>query len=396
MSKTIKKPIKIINLLSRMNIGGPSVHTVLLTKYLDSEKFQSMLVSGSLSEGEGDMSYLVDQYKIEHRTIESLQREISFIHDFKAILELYKLFRQEQPHIVHTNLAKAGMVGRVAAWFAGVPIILHTYHGHVFSGYFSKAKTSLYIYIERYMAFLSTRIIAISNMVKKDICSVYNIASEKKISVIPLGFELSSMEPLDKYKGTFRKNFSIPDEAPVIGIVGRLTDIKNHSLFVDIANLLLKQNNEIHFLIVGDGELRTVLENKVKELDLSNVIHFTGWVSETAKMYADMDLMLLSSKNEGTPVTVIEAMYYKIPVVSTNVGGLPDLIMDSKSGFLVNSFIAEDYIEVILKLISSEHLRDQIGLEAHKFIRNQFNVNRLVQDITELYIELLNKKGFEC
>jgi glycosyltransferase involved in cell wall biosynthesis len=393
MNKKIERPIKIINLLSRMNIGGPSVHTVLLTKYLENDDYHSVLVSGSLSEGEGDMSYLVDQYNIEHRTIKTLQREISLIDDLKAVIDLYKLFRREKPHIVHTNLAKAGMVGRIAAWLARVPVILHTYHGHVFSGYFSDTRTRFYILIERIMALLSTKIIAVSEMIKNDICSIYKITSAKKVSVIPLGFELAKMESLDKYRGTYREEFSVPNDAPVIGIVGRLTGIKNHHLFVDIANLLVRENKNIHFLIVGDGELRREIEIKVETLGLSGNVHFTGWITERSKMYADLDLMLLTSKNEGTPVTVIEAMYYKIAVISSNVGGLSDLVEDGKTGFLVNSLIAEDYVPVILKLLQSLQEKEQIGLNAHKFILDQFNVDRLVTDMTGLYLELLQKKG---
>ena len=233
---------------------------------------------------------------------------------------------------------------RLSAWLARVPVILHTYHGHVFSGYFSPRKTTIYILIERLIALISTQIIVISEMIKKDICSKYKIVSEKKVSVIPLGFELTKMESLQNFRGTFRKQLSIPEDAPVVGIVGRLTGIKNHDLFIEIANLLFEQNNQIHFLIIGDGELRRSWKQKVQDLGIAENVHFTGWVTETAKMYADIDIMLLTSKNEGTPVTVIEAMYFSIPVVSSNVGGLSDLIDNGTTGFLINSLVAEDYI----------------------------------------------------
>jgi len=204
------------------------------------------------------------------------------------------------------------------------------------------------------------------------------------------------MKSLNNYRGIFRKRFSVPDNAPVIGIVGRLTRIKNHHLFVDIANLLLQQNEQIHFLIVGDGELREEIEEKVSNLGIGHNVHFTGWITETARMYADLDIMLLTSKNEGTPVTVIEAMYYKIPVVSSNVGGLSDLIEDTKTGFLVNSFNVEKYIPVIVKLLDSVQEREIIGSAAHDFIKKKYNVNRLIADITDLYTHLLQKKGIEC
>jgi glycosyltransferase involved in cell wall biosynthesis len=246
------------------------------------------------------------------------------------------------------------------------------------------------------MALISTQIIVISEMIKKDICSVYKIVSEEKVSVIPLGFELTKMESVNKYRGFFRKQFNIPDDAPVIGIVGRLTGIKNHDLFIEIANLLLQKNDQIHFLIIGDGELREEMEQRVYALGMTQNVHFTGWITETAKMYADLDIMLLTSKNEGTPVSVIEAMYYTIPVVSSNVGGLSDLIDSGKTGFLINSLVAEDYIEVILKLLESEQEQKNIGRAGHIFIVDHFNIDRLIRDMDSLYTKLLHKKGINC
>jgi glycosyltransferase involved in cell wall biosynthesis len=230
-------------------------------------------------------------------------------------------------------------------------------------------------------------------MIKKDICVVYKIVSEKKVSVIPLGFELTKMESVNNYRGTFRKQFSIPNGVPIIAIVGRLTAIKNHQLFVDIANLLVQKKKQIHFLIIGDGEMRGQMEQKVEALGIVENVHFTGWVTETAKMYADVDIMLLTSKNEGTPVTVIEAMYYTIPVVSSNVGGLSDLIDNGKTGFLINSLVAEDYIEVILKLLASDQDRHNIGKAGHIFIADHFNIDQLITNMDDLYTKLLKKKG---
>jgi glycosyltransferase involved in cell wall biosynthesis len=290
-------------------------------------------------------------------------------------------------------MAKAGMVGRVAAWLAGVPVIIHTYHGHVFSGYFSPAKTSLYIMIERMLALFSTGIIAISDRIKQDICSVYKIASERKVRIIPLGFELQKMEPLKKYQGILRNQFSIPDRVPIIGIVGRMTAIKNHLLFVEIACLLLKKNKNIHFMIIGDGELRGEIEKKVQDIGISDHVHFCGWVTDAGKIYADLDIMLLTSLNEGTPVTVIEAMYYQIPVVSSNVGGLPDMIESGKTGFLIDSFNAKDYIPVILRLLESNDERNAMGETASHYVNERYNIDRLIIDIKNLYQEFLKKKG---
>jgi len=391
--KNLKKKIKIINILSRLNIGGPSLHAVLLTKYLNNEDYESLIVSGCLSEGEGDMSYLLDGSATTHITVNTMTREIAIGDDIRAVVELYKIFRREKPDIVHTNMAKAGMVGRAAAYLARVPIIIHTFHGHVFSGYFSSLKTNIFLLIERLLALISTKIVVISNEIKREICSIYRITSKKKVTVIPLGFELTELQPLDQYKGYFRKKFSIPDDSPIIGIVGRITGIKNHNLFVDIAKLIFNQNANVHFLVIGDGDLRDELEKCVVSEKMSDHFHFTGWVKETAKIYADLDIMVLTSKNEGTPVTVIEAMHYKIPVVCSEVGGLPDIVSDGNTGFLVKSFNPEDFVPIITKLLDDRSLCRTIGNEGHQSVNQQFTLSRLINDITGLYHQLLDKKG---
>lgn len=392
MRITLDKKIKIINILSRLNIGGPSLHAVLITRHLNNDDFVSLMISGQLSKGEGDMSYLLDESPISHMSVDTMSREISFKNDLEAIIDLYKIFRREKPAIVHTNMAKAGMVGRAAAFLAGVPIIIHTFHGHVFSGYFSSLKTNIFIIIERFLALISTNLIAISSQVKREICSVYRITSDKKVSIIPLGFELDKLEPRDNYQGYYRSQFSLPDDSPIIGIVGRITGIKNHKLFIDIAKLLHSENQRIHFLIVGDGELRSEMENYVSSIGMSNCIHFAGWIKETAKIYADLDIMLLTSKNEGTPVTIIEAMHYKIPVVSSKVGGVPDIISHGRTGFLIDSFEPEDYLSSITKLLNDREIYNTIGNAANTSVNKEFTISRLLSDLTRLYHQLLEKK----
>ena len=391
-----RKNIKIINILSRMNIGGPSVHVALLSKYINDEPFESLVISGSLAEGEGDMTFLLDDFTIRHIMLPSMQREISPLADFNSLLRLIRIFRKERPAIVHTNLAKAGIVGRLAAVLTGVPIIIHTFHGHVFAGYFSGWKSKLFIWIEKILALFSTKLIVISDQIREEICSVYHVAKKSQVITIPLGFELDKFKPLITFKGVLRKAFSIPVDAPVIGIVGRITDIKNHRLFLQIAHRVRQTYPDVHFLVIGDGERRAEMEYLSTELNLSGHVHFTGWIKEQAKMYADLDLLLLTSLNEGTPVTVIEAMYYGVPVISTRVGGLHDLIEDKKSGYLINSGDPSDFIAPIETLLFSDAERTKITEAAKEFIIGRYNIGRLVSDITDLYRELLFKKGIAC
>jgi len=388
--------IKIINILSRMNIGGPSVHVALLSKYINDEPFESLVISGTLAEGEGDMTFLLDDFKVRHITLPSMKREISPLADFNSLLRLIRIFREERPVIVHTNLAKAGIVGRLAAVLTGVPIIIHTFHGHVFAGYFSGWKSKLFVWIEKILALFSTKLIVISDQIGEEICSNYRVTNKSKVVTIPLGFELDKFKPLITFKGFFREEFSIPVDAPVIGIVGRITDIKNHRLFLHIAHRVRQKYPHVHFLVIGDGERRAEMEYLSAELNLSGHVHFTGWIREQAKMYADLDLLLLTSLNEGTPVTVIEAMYYAVPVISTRVGGLPDLIEDKKTGYLINSRDPGDFMAAIETLLFSDTERTKITAAAKEFIVSHYNIHRLVSDISNLYRELLSKKGIAC
>lgn len=389
---TNQKKIKIIRIIARLNIGGPAIHTCLLTKHFNNSEYDSLLINGELSDGEGDMSYLLGDGTVFHKHIASLQREISPIADLKSIIELYKLFKKEKPDIVHTHTAKAGMVGRLAAFLARVPVRIHTYHGHVFSGYFTPLKTKMFIMIERFLALISTKIIVISEKQKSEICNKYKISPREKVAIIRLGFDMENYDSLEKYKNYWRKKFNIPNNAPIVGIIGRLTAIKNHKLFLQIANEIYNKINNVHFLIIGDGELKNELKNEINELSLKPNIHFTGWITDIPLLYSDIDILLLTSLNEGTPVAIIEAMHYGIPAVSTNVGGVSDLIKNGENGFVVNSFNPEDFSPVILKLLDNPKLRRKIGNAGQSFIKEKFSAKRLISDLDQLYRQLLIKR----
>jgi glycosyltransferase involved in cell wall biosynthesis len=381
-----------MQVIARLNIGGPAIHTILLTKHLNNEWYRTTLISGSLHEGEGDMSYLLNNNKDRHIFLPQLKREISFLTDLRILFKLLRIFRREKPDIVHTHTAKAGIVGRLAASFAGVHIRVHTFHGHVFHGYFSRIITLLFIWIEKFLTLISTRIIVISEKQKEDICYKYKIAAPDKVTVIPIGFEFHHIRSNPKYRGTIKNNYKIPDNEIVISIIGRLTEIKNHDLFLEIAYHLLKQYPTVHFLIIGDGHLRDQLTEKVVHLNLNNSIHFTGWISDIPKIYSNTDILLLTSINEGTPNTIIEAMYNKIPVVATNVGGVPDIISNGKDGFIIDSFHYNDFIPILIKLIYQPKFRSEIGEAAHKKVVTKFAAQRLVNDMKTLYHNLLNKE----
>ena len=305
----MKERIRVTRVVARLNVGGPAVHILNLMEALDPNRFDNQLIVGLPGPHEGDMSYLAEQKGIELQVIPELGREISPLDDLTALLKLTQLLRRHRPHVVETHTAKAGAIGRLAAYVAGVPGIVHVFHGHVFHSYFGPLKTRAFIAVERALARITNRIITISPAQRHDITEVYRVAPPEKTLVVPLGLDL---QPLTRAKetvsGQFRDAHGIPREAPLVGFVGRLASVKNPSLFVEAAHLVLAHMPEIRFVIVGDGELRPDIEEKVDKLGLTERVVFAGWQEAMPPIYADLDVMALTSLNEGTPVTIIEAL----------------------------------------------------------------------------------------
>ena len=381
--------IKVIRVIARLNVGGPAIHTVLLTKRLDPQRFQTLLVTGTEAPDEGSMRDWAAAQGVIPLIIPELRREINLLADLKVLFKLYRLFRHERPDIVHTHTAKAGFVGRVAAWLAGVPVIVHTFHGHIFHSYFSPAKTRLFIFIEWLLARLSDRIITVSPLQRQEIIG-FGIASPEKAVIIPLGFDLQPFLACDNLRGRLRAELSLPDEIKLVGIVARLTGIKNHRLFLETAALIQKRNHKVHFVIVGDGELRTKLEQQAIDLGLGPIVHFLGWRQDLPAIYADLDLVVLTSRNEGTPVSLIEAQAAACPVIATAVGGVPDIIVDGQTGYLVPPDDAQVLAEVVSKALEGNSR--EMGQAGRQAVSERFAVRRLVRDIETLYRELTNRQ----
>lgn len=383
--------IKVIRVIARLNIGGPAIHTVLLTRDLDPTRFESILVTGIEAPGEGSMREWAAAQGVQPIIIPELGREISPLADLKVLFELYRLFRREKPDIVHTHTAKAGFVGRLAARLAGVPNVVHTFHGHVFHSYFSPAKTRLFLLIERGLARLSDKIITISPLQRQEIHG-FGIASLDKILIIPLGFDLAPFLENNDLKGALRAELSLGADAKLVGIVARLTGVKNHRLFIEAAALVHQKSPNVHFLIIGDGELRADLEQQVAALGLRPVVHFLGWRQDLPAIYADLNLVALTSRNEGTPVTLIEAQASGCPVVATAVGGVPDIVADGQTGYLVPSGNAQLLAEAIMKILAGDAaLMGQAGRES---VTEKFAIQRLVKDIETVYQNLVSSNGF--
>ncbi len=385
-------PIRVMRIIARLNIGGPAIHVSLLTAGLNDAVFQSKLITGMIGAGEGDMSDLARELGVNPIVIPWLGREISLLDDLRALLALVRLIKQERPHIVHTHTAKAGFLGRMAAFLCCVPVIVHTFHGHVFRGYFGPLKTRLFIWLERLAARLSSMILTVSEGLRDELIA-YRVAPPDRIRVIPLGLPLADLTSLEGLRGRFRHELGCSTGSPLVGIIGRLVPVKNHELFLAAARLVVQAMPEVRFVIVGDGERRAELEALVTQMGLSDVVCFTGWRRDLPLIYADLDVVVISSHNEGTPVSLIEAMAAGVPVVSTAVGGVPDVLRGGELGALTPPGDAEALSVAIL-----EALRNGRGVRtkrAQAWALEGYDAGRLVADMRALYLELLKQKGVQ-
>ena len=408
-----KKPIRILRIIARLNVGGPAIQAVSLTSELAPDSYQTMLVCGQVSSDEGDMAYLAKEKGVKPVVIPELGREISVFDDLKCFFALRKIIRRFRPHIIHTHTAKAGTLGRLAALSINATArsgsrisIVHTFHGHVFHSYFSKLKTFAFIQIERLLARYTDRVIVISPLQKEDICDKFRIADKGKVKVIRLGFDLSGFRDCGRNRDGLRAKYFL-NGAPVkflVGTVGRLTRVKNHSLLLN-AVMLLKDWGKLdlfRFLIVGDGELREDLENEARSSGIQEEIIFTGWRKDMPPVYGALDAVALTSKNEGTPVTVIEAMAASRPVVATDVGGVRDLlgkikekrpngVQLARNGILVPPEDGEALANALLFLLEKRKKPDQMAMNARDFVSEKYSLKRLVDDIENLYDELVSE-----
>ncbi|HUF05630.1 MAG TPA: glycosyltransferase [Aridibacter sp.] len=349
--------MKILRIIARLNVGGPARHVVWLTEALNDEEFESVLVAGTVPPTEEDMGYFADQYGVEPVFIEEMSRELS-PKDAVSLWKVWRTILREKPDIIHTHTAKAGTVGRAAGflykWLTPGTLVgrprrvklVHTYHGHIFHSYYGKAKTRFFLFIERTLARLATdRIITITEQQRNEINEDFGIGRGKQFEVIPLGIDLSAFEDPDSRRSAFRRQIGASDGDIVIGIVGRLTDIKDHELFLRAASELSHEFHEgnhgkhgeaqrekgaVRFVVIGNGHLRRELEELAEGLGVSDLVTFLGNREDPETFYAGLDIVALTSKNEGTPLSLIEAMASRRPVVSTAVGGVVDLLGDRR------------------------------------------------------------------
>jgi glycosyltransferase involved in cell wall biosynthesis len=379
--------MKVMMVVARLNIGGVALNVIQMVDALSRlPDVEVILVNGRIGEQEGNMQYLTDQYDIQQIVLPSLGRELSPLRDLQTIWSLWRLIRHYRPDVVHTHTAKAGWVGRWAAWLARVPVRVHTFHGHVFRGYFSPGKTALFLRLEQIAARLSTRIITLSETLRSELADIYHVTDRDHIEVIPLGLALQPFADRVRHQGTLRKAFHLPPDCPLIGVIGRLVPIKNHRLFLDAAQLLHQQRPDVRFVIIGDGELRQDLEGEITTRGLSGIVVITGWVEDIIGAYNDLDLVTITSDNEGTPVSLIEAIAAKIPVVSTDVGGVRDLFGEDLAAQSVPSGDAQALCVAWLGTLDHPPQME----DAQNRILSRYDIQHIAAQHAALYRRLLN------
>ncbi len=395
--------IRILRVVNRFNLGGPTFNAAYLTKYLYPD-FETMLIGGIHEDKEESSEFILNSLGIHATVLPEIRRSINGISDIQAYFKIKKIIKDFKPHIVHTHASKAGMLGRKAAFDMNVPIVIHTFHGHVFHSYFNAFKTKAFIHIERQLAQKTDRIIAISPSQKEELSKIYCIANENKIEVIPVGIDLTRfIENQEEKRYIFRKENQIDDDEIAIGIVGRLVPIKNHQLFIKaIARAKQQSSKKIRAFIVGDGETRYVLEALAHQYNLSISpnghtthkpdIRFTSWIKQVDYVYAGLDIVALTSLNEGTPVSLIEAQAAGKPVVSTNVGGIKDIVIENKTALLSNPTDEETFISNMILLINNAEIRKKMSNAGKDFMLSNYHYLNLVQNTKKLYNKLLQEK----
>jgi len=391
---------KIVHVITRVDKGGSAQNTLLTVLGTDTKKYDVLLFKGPTHESrmsqDENASVMADIQKAQWKrikfvTIPLLVRRINPAYDAWAFLCLFLLLIKEKPTIVHTHTSKAGFLGRLAARLARVPIIVHTPHGHVFFGYFGLLKTRMFICLEKYAARITDRIVALTRGEKEDY-RLFQIAPEEKIVVINSGVELGKIKDLSlEERKNLKRQLGLPEKSFVIGTAGRLEPVKGPEFLIEAAKVILSHYPQTYFVFAGDGPLRLKLERKADGLGITANIQFLGWRSDVTRVISIYDIFVFPSLNEGMGRVLVEAMALGKPVVASDVGGIPDLVIHGKTGFLVppkNSRQLARYIQVLME---DERKRKSMG-QAGKEMALNFKKEIMVEKIAKLYDELLLKK----
>jgi glycosyltransferase involved in cell wall biosynthesis len=382
--------------IARLNMGGPALHVAYLSSGLRARGYETMLVAGEVSRGEESMAYVAEELGVPVTTIPHLHREISPGRDLLATFRLARIIREERPHILHTHTAKAGAIGRVAALLAGrarPPIVVHTFHGHVLQGYFGRFRTGMFRRLERLLAPVADALIAVSPEVRDDLVAL-RVAPASKFEVIRLGIRLEERIAVGRtFRDETRRVMGIADGRFVVGWIGRMTGVKRADDVLHAFRLLRARGVDACLCMVGDGPDRDRVERLAHELGIVRDCFFTGYQEDVGQFFAAFDVFVLPSANEGTPVTAIEALASRCPVVATRVGGVPDVVRDGEDGFLVGPGAVKELADRLGRLAADPELRARFGEAGRARVLPRYSVDRLIDDVDRLYRRLLEAKA---
>jgi glycosyltransferase involved in cell wall biosynthesis len=375
--------IRVMRIIARMNVGGPALQASVLMRGLDPELFDQRLYTGTVEPGEADYLELRARDVTPHR-VATLGRSVRPADDARAVAALVAEMRRFRPHIVHTHTAKAGMLGRTAAVLARVPARVHTYHGHLLYGYFSPGRTRLVVATERMSARVCDRLVAVGTRVRDELVAA-GVGRHGQYVVVPPG---TTLGPLPD-RASARLALGVPGDDPVVAFVGRLTRIKRPDRLVGVARELHRRVPGVRFVICGSGDAAGEIEAAANDLPLRAV----GWRSDVETVYAAADLVLLTSDNEGMPVSLIEAGLAGVPVVATRVGSVAEVVEDGVTG-LLGPCDAGELADRAARLLLDEPLRREMGLRARAWTARRFGPGRLVTDMTEVYASIAEERGW--
>jgi glycosyltransferase involved in cell wall biosynthesis len=391
----------IARVIARLNVGGPATQAILMTEVFQKKGYRALLLTGEVSPGEGSVESLANERGLHPVKINTLSRKLSFASDLKSLWRLIRFFRRERPMIVHTHTAKAGALGRLAAMVTGVPVRVHTFHGHVFNGYFSPGWTRIFLAIERFLGRYTDCIIAVSRSQRKELVETHRIAPPNRVVTIPLGFDLEQYLRVNGQEGSLRAAVGCSQQTVLLGWIGRMTAIKAPDLFLESAARIQDASPSVRFVMVGDGELRRDCEAHIRHAGLQGKVALVGWRRDLSLVYADLDLLLLTSINEGTPLTLLEAMASGRPFIATDVGGIRDLMIGAgrkkggwerfDNGILVprSSYQIADAAQYLLL---RRELRREMGCAGREYVRTHHSYHQLGADLEQLYLQLASKK----
>jgi glycosyltransferase involved in cell wall biosynthesis len=391
--------IKVIHIITRFDKGGAAENTFLTVKGHDKNRYEVILIRGLSYEsnmGHSETSAVESSLEEAGRTgvkiftIPELVRRIDPFNDFKTVLKLIRIFREERPHIVHTHTSKAGILGRWAALLAGVPVIIHTPHGHVFWGYFNRWKTKLYVLLERLTATITDRIVTLTEQEKKDHVR-YHIADENKFTVIHSGVDLSKFSGTQVNVAEMKNKLGIAQGAFVVGTVGRLTPVKGQKYLIEAAAKILPKIPEIVFVFLGDGELMNELKMQAASAGISDKVKFLGWLPNVAEFMSTFDIFVLPSLNEGMGKVLVEAMAAGKPIIASDIGGISDLVVHGKNGLLVSPMNSDALANSIELVLGNSQMRTNMGEEGQR-LSQEYDVNSMISKIDCLYLQLFTSK----